>query len=700
MIKKLIIARHTGFCFGVARALELARAAEPPLWCIGPPVHNEAAVEQLRAEGIHIAESLDDVPEGAGVMLRSHGADKALCEALRGRRVVDATCPCVARIHNIVQTKSGEGRRIMIFGSAEHPEVRAVASRCADAAVISSLEELAARGEDDRRKPYCVVSQTTAHRGKWEECVYFLKKHYTNVEIIDTICGTADTRRREAEEMAAKADILVVVGDNASSNTRNLAACAPNAVIVPSSRRLPALLRERCVTVAVTAGTSTPASIIEEVVKKMEEMMNAEVGTAEEQAPQEADTPETRADEAAADNGESFAELLESSVKTLYTGDKVTGVITAISPTEVSVDLGTKHAGYIPVDELSEDPSESVQEKLKVGDEIEVFVVRVNDVEGTTMLSRKRLEVVKSWETVEAARESGAVLEGTVTEENKGGVVVSVKGVRVFVPASQSGLPKDAQLSQLVSQKVRLRITEFNRARRRVVGSVRAVQQEERKAASDAVWESLEVGKTFEGTVKSLTSYGAFVDIGGIDGMVHVSELSWQRIAQPSDVVKPGDRLTVRVLGFDREKKKISLAYRKPEDNPWTKFLNACRVNDVLDVKVVKLMPFGAFCEILPGVDGLVHISHLAHHHVAKPSDVVNEGDVIKVKLIAVDCEKKKISLSVKALTEPEEDEGDGGASDTEAVAIPLTPEDAGGESPDGDAMPDGEAADAEKGEA
>ena len=386
--------------------------------------------------------------------------------------------------------------------------------------------------------------------------------------------------------------------------------------------------------VGITAGASTPAWIIKEVNKTMSEITNVE--TVQE---------------------ENFAELLEQSIKTLNTGDKVIGTVTGIGNTEVQVDLGTKHAGYIPYDEVSTDPSVKPEDILKVGDEIEVFVVRVNDQEGTVQLSKKKLDGLKVWDDMTAWAENKTTVEGTITEENKGGLVANVKGIRVFIPASQSGIAKGGDMAGMVGKTVQLKITEVNRARRRVIGSIRAVNSEARKAAQEKIWSEIEVGKKYHGTVKSLTSYGAFVDIGGVDGMVHVSELSWNHIKTPADVVKVGDEIDVYVISFDPEKHKISLGYKTAEMNPWNQFMTKYSVGDVVDAKIVKLMTFGAFAEILPGVDGLIHISQIADRRIGKPEDVLSEGQDVKVKITDVDAENKRISLSIRALLEqPEED--------------------------------------------
>jgi ribosomal protein S1 len=446
-------------------------------------------------------------------------------------------------------------------------------------------------------------------------------------------------RQTEAAELSARVDVMVVVGDRRSANTRHLTEiCRENCgkvLQIESADELSPEFFSGCHVAGLTAGASTPASIIMEVLTTMtEENINTTV-------------PET---------SESFEEMLEKSFKTLNTGDKVTGIVTAIGTTEIQVDVGCKQAGYIPVSELSSDPDVKPEDVVKVGDEIEAYVVRVNDVEGYATLSKKRLDAVKLWEDIETAVEDKTVLEGTVTEVNKGGIVVSVKGVRVFVPASQSGMPKDSDLGQMVKQKVKLRVTEVNRARRRVVGSIKSVLNEERQAAQAAIWAGIEVGKHYDGVVKSMTSYGVFVDIGGVDGMVHISELSWSRIKNPAEVVSIGDHLDVYVISFDPEKHKISLGVKDRTQNPWDVFMNTYKVGDVANVRIVKLMTFGAFAEVVPGVDGLIHISQIADRRIDKPSDVLSEGQMVDAKITAIDEEKKKISLSIRALLNGEEE--------------------------------------------
>lgn len=357
------------------------------------------------------------------------------------------------------------------------------------------------------------------------------------------------------------------------------------------------------------------------------------------------------------ETGEDFAAMLEESLKSIKNGEKVTGTVIAVSPTEVQVDLGAKQTAYIPIDELSDDPSYKVEENIHPGDEIEAVVVRVNDGEGLISLSKKRVDQLKGWETIEAAKEEHTIVEGVIVEENRGGVVATAFGVRVFIPASQTGVPKDESMAKLVKTKQSFYITEINRQRKRVVGSIRAVQQEARKAAAEKIWETIEVGNEYEGTVKSLTSYGAFVDIGGVDGMIHISELSWGRIKHPSEVVSIGDTVKVYVIGLDKENKKISLGYKREEDNPWNIFTSQYAVGDTAKVKILKFMPFGAFAEIVPGVDGLIHISQIADHRIAKADETLSVGEEVDAKIIDINDEKKKVSLSIRALLTGEGDE-------------------------------------------
>lgn len=672
-MSRVILAKSAGFCFGVSRSVKMAEELlkSGPCKSLGPLIHNEDVVSDLARRGLEVISDPSEVRPGDRVMIRSHGVSKAVEDALRaaGAEITDATCPNVSRIHRLVAEASANGRQVIVIGTAGHPEVQAICGRCTEPVVVGNAAELAnwlENNVDKRTEPSTVVVQTTQTENNLRECEKLIKKWCTKAEIFDTICFATSIRQEEAVKLASACGAMVVIGGKNSANSLHLAElCAErcaNTQFVENSAQLDTGVLRDVKTIGMTAGASAPSWIIKEVLDKMsDEIMiqeNPEAAPVEEapvqavEQPAEEAAPAVEAEAAPAEK--SFDEMLEDSLKTIYNGDKVSGVVVAITPTEVSIDLGTKYSAFIPTTEFTEDGEVKLEDAVHVGDTVEAIVVRVNDVEGTAQLSKKRMDAVKNWADIEAAQEAGTVVEGTVTEENKGGVVVSVKGIRVFVPASQSGLPKDTPMTQLVKQKVRLKITEVNRGRRRVVGSIRAVLQRERREKAEAVWNEIEVGKVYHGVVKSLTSYGAFVDIGGIDGMVHVSELSWSRIKNPAEVVSVGDELDVYVIGFDKEAKRISLGYKKAEDNPWTKFVNTYKVGDIAQVKVVKLMPFGAFAEVMPGVDGLIHISQIANRRIGKPDEVLSVGDVVDVKITAIDNDKQKISLSIRALSEPE----------------------------------------------
>jgi (E)-4-hydroxy-3-methyl-but-2-enyl pyrophosphate reductase (IPP and DMAPP forming) len=667
-MKQFLVAESAGFCFGVRRSVEMAESVLARFGsCLsyGELIHNDDVVSALQEKGMRVIASPSEAGSGDRVIIRAHGVSSSVIDYLEaaGAEVVDATCPRVKHIHRIVSRAAEEGQYVLVIGMRNHPEVEAICGWCGACSVIESEEEASAWAQlhpDLVDHPICVVVQTTQTQRFFKNCVNSLKKRCTNLRIFDTMCFATFTRQNEAAELASRCDAMVVIGGKHSANSLHLAqicqeAC-PNVQFVERAAELDLVKLAGCETVGLTAGASTPSWIIKEVRKAMDELKveetiaveeATEATAAEEKAPEAAPATETPAEEV------SFDAMLEESLKSIYNGEKVTGVVTGISGTEVTVDLGMKYTGFIPTTDFT-DAGEKVEDCVKLGDEIEALVVRVNDVEGTAMLSKKRLDNIKFWDDVEAAAENGSVVEGTVTETNKGGVVVNVKGVRVFVPASQTDLPREAELGQLLKNTVKLKITEVNKARKRVVGSIRRAAAAERHAMREELWNTIEVGKRYKGVVKSLTSYGAFVDIGGVDGMVHVSELSWGRIHNPAEVVKVGDELEVYVIGFDKDAHRISLGFKDPEANPWKLFTDQYSVGDVASVKIVKLMQFGAFAEVLPGVDGLIHISQVADHRIAKVDDVLHVGDVVDAKITAIDNENQKISLSIRALLEPE----------------------------------------------
>ena len=640
-MKKIILAETAGFCFGVQRSVDEAErilSEGKGLKSFGELVHNDDVIKALEKKGMRVIDSPDEIISGDKVIIRAHGISKAVFDdiSFRGADITDATCPKVLAIHKIVANASAKGRFIIIIGMRSHPEVEAIAGRCDENIVVGDVDKLSrffAENPEIRDREVTAVVQTTQTRANFEACSELVKKECTKAEIFDTICSATFSRQSEAAELSSVCDTMVVIGGKNSANSIHLAEiCSEHCSdvrFIERAEELNSVAFGEDVKIGVTAGASTPAWIIKEVVNQMSEEVKVE---------------------------QTFDDMLEESLKPIYNGERVTGIVAAISGTEVQVDLGAKYSGFIPTAEF-EDAGVKVADILKIGDEVEAIVVRVNDVEGTAQLSKKRLDSQKFWEDIEAASEEGEAVEGVVTGVNKGGLEVNVKGVRVFVPASQSDLPRDADLSELLKQNVKLRITEVNKARKRVIGSIRKVASAERKAAAEAVWNDIEIGKKYIGKVKSLTNYGAFVDIGGIDGMIHQSELTWGRIKHPSDIVNPGDEVEVRVIGFDKDARRISLGLKNPDDDPWKAFTDKFKAGDIAEVKIVKLMPFGAFAEVMENVDGLIHISQLSNKRVENASEAVKVGDIVNAKITAIDEEKQKISLSIRALLAPAAEE-------------------------------------------
>ena len=635
---KILKARTAGFCFGVDRAVKLTyQLAEEghKVATLGPLIHNPQCVADLESKGVVTAAGLDDVPAGYEVVIRSHGVGVDVYEAIAERGLVlhDATCPFVAKIHRIAKRASDEGKTLLVAGDKTHPEVQGIVGHTrGEVFVFADLDELKAwQGPKNGQNGIIVVAQTTFQVTKWLECTNFIKKDYTNAEIFDTICNATWTRQQEAEDLSRKCDLMVVSGGHHSSNTQKLVKVAEKhtkAVTVETAKELLPEWFEGVGTVAVTAGASTPSSIIEEVLNSMSEEIREEMSFAE-----------------------MFAES-EANLKPVFAGKVVEGTVTSITPNEVQVDIGTKHTGFVKLSELTDDPAARAEDLVKVGDKLDLVVEKVNDQEGVAYLSRKKLEARKGLEEVAKAAEEGTVMEGVVTETNKGGVIVLVKGVKVFVPRSQATMRRDEDINALVKQNVKLIITEC--AGRKIVGSINKVTAEENAAKREAFWADVEVGKTYTGVVKSLTAYGAFVDIGGVDGLCHISELSWNRIKHPSEVVSVGDTIEVYLKALDPENHKVSLVYKKAEDNPWEKLKNEYPIGSVFTAPVVSITKFGALVRILPGVDGLVHISEISNERVEKVGDVLKVGDEVNVKLLDVDFDKKRISLSMKALLDDE----------------------------------------------
>ncbi|MCI6221297.1 MAG: bifunctional 4-hydroxy-3-methylbut-2-enyl diphosphate reductase/30S ribosomal protein S1 [Subdoligranulum sp.] len=637
---QIILAKTAGFCFGVNRAVKLTYELLEqgrPVATLGPLIHNPQVVEDLESKGAITCDSVDDVPDGCEVVIRSHGVGQSVYDKISTRRLAyhDATCPFVTKIHKIAARAGAEGAMLLVAGDAKHPEVQGIVGHTTGKvevfANLAELEKLLP--ELTQQKSIFAVAQTTFNVQSWETCKEFLKNQCTNAKIFDTICNATWARQQEAEDLSQKCDHMVVIGGHHSSNTQKLlqvAARHTKAINVETADELDKDWLNGARIVGVTAGASTPSSIIEEVLNCMSEEIRDDM---------------------------SFEEMLAASeAKPLYAGKIVKAKVISVSPTECVVGIdGSKHTGIVKLSEMSHDPNAKMEDLVKVDDELDLVVVKINDQEGVDTLSRVRFEAQKGMKDVSEAAENGTVMEGDVMEANKGGVVVNVKGVRVFVPRSQATMRRDEDYTKLVGQHVKLVITEC--AGRKIVGSINKVTAEENKAKRDEFWKNVEVDKQYTGVVKSLTSYGAFVDIGGVDGLCHISELSWNNIKHPSEVVSVGDTIEVYVKSYDPENQKVSLGYKKEEDNPWEKLKNEYPIGSEFEAPVVSITKFGAFVRILPGIDGLVHISEISNERVNKVSDVLKVGDMVKVKLINVDFDRKRISLSMKAcLDEAAED--------------------------------------------
>ena len=676
MSKKIILAETAGFCFGVDRAVNLVYSLVndgKKVCTLGPIIHNAQLVGDLEQRGVKIIDSIDECPDGYMVVVRTHGVEKSVIDDIENKNIdyVDATCPFVKKIHRIVK-KFDSSVPVLVAGDVNHPEVIGIRSYCNGKSFVfkndEELQKILQNDYIDKNKKIICVSQTTFSLEEWKKCEKIIKKVCTDCEIFDTICNATADRQNEAYEISKKSDAMIVIGGRHSSNTcklRDVSSAHCRSFLIETADELKSIDLSPYNVIGVTAGASTPSVIIKEVLKSMsEEIKEKEVETTSAVTEEVVETAETAdkavkepAVKASADGEASFEELLNESFKENENSKVVTGTVVSITPTEVYVDVpGRKQTGVVAFNDLSAEPIDKCEDVVSVGDEIDLVIMKTDDQDGVLKLSKKLVDAQKGWDDIVAAKENDEILEGTVTQIIRGGVLVTTKGTRVFVPASLSGVPRNQELDSIKGQTVRFKIIDINPARRRAVGSIKVVADAERKKKQDAVWATLEVGKKMTGTVKSLTSYGAFVDLGGIDGMIHISELSWSRIKHPSEVVKVGDTVEVTIKALDEETRKISLGFKNIEDSPWEIMKRDYPVGSVVDARIVSFATFGAFANILPTVDGLIHISQISWDRIQTPQDVLKIGDVVKAKIIDIDYDKKRVSLSIKELLDkPEE---------------------------------------------
>ena len=623
------VAKYAGFCFGVDKAVKTSFELnyDGNKYTMGELIHNRNVIEQLEKKGIKAIDNLDGLKEGDCVIIRAHGIGKKLYDDLNALnvKILDATCPYVKRIHEIVKKEYEAGNRIVIVGDSKHPEVIGINGWCEGKSLIIDDEKEA------EQLPYfdektVVVAQTTFKRTKYEDICEVLKKKFAFVLKFDTICNATVQRQSEAEKLSREVDVMIVIGGKNSSNTQKLFEICkencPETYLIENADELP-LFDKNARTVGITAGASTPEMVIKEVIFHMEGMMNGHEGEI------------------------NFSEALEMTMTELKTNEIVKGKIIGYNNNDVFVDLGYKADGLIPMEEFLDDPDFDPEKDLKPGDEIEALIVKINDGEGNVLLSKKRVDSIRGFEIVEEAFKNKTPIEVIIKEIVKGGAVADYKGVRIFIPASQISDRFVKDLEPYKGKKVKLVITEMA-SRRRVVGSCRAIIEAEKEAKAEVFWNDVEIGKEYTGTVKSLTNFGAFVDLGGVDGLVHVSELSWKKVDDPSSILKVGDVVNVRVINFDKEKQKVSLGYRKMEDNPWYNIEEKYPVGSVVTGTVLRMVPFGVFVELEEGVDGLVHISQISNVRLGRPEEVLEVGQKVEMKILDINTELKKISLSIK----------------------------------------------------
>ena len=649
---EVILAKTAGFCFGVERILNFVENAAKSgnVYTLGPVIHNKIVTEALRQRGVVAIESLDEVVQkDALVVIRSHGVPPAVYTALEasGLRYADYTCPFVRKIHLLVAEDAAAGRGILVLGDRYHPEVVGILGHAGADALVAEDETVLSQLVLTPSKPYTVVAQTTFSTKRFDLLVNNIKIRIPDAKIVNTICGATRERQEEADRLSREVDVMLVIGDRGSSNTRKLyETCKKNqdkSFFIETIAEIELKSVSSNDRIGITAGASTPPAIIKEALLSMSEY-EATVGN------------------------ESFEEMLNESFVTLHTGDIVKGTVIQVANGEVSVNLGYKSDGLIQRGQYSDDPDVDPAAELKEGDEIEVFVVRVNDGDGNVLLSKKRVDSQKGMAELEEAAESGAIINGKITEVVKGGVIAIVNGARAFVPSSQVSNRYVEDLSTFKGKEFDFKILEFDKAKRRIVAGRKELASKEADVAKEKVFATIEIGVKMEGVVSRIADFGAFIDLGGVDGLVHISQLSWGRVKKVVDVLKEGQAVTVTVLDVDKEKGKISLTMKDAESNPWYNVDQKYAIGSVVEGKVVRMVSFGAFVELETGVDGLVHISQIADKHVVKPEDELKIGQIIQVKITDIDLNSQKISLSKKAA------EGVMGGADVEEDAAVEEP--------------------------
>lgn len=624
---EIIIAENAGFCFGVKRAIKLAEKtlnSTKKAYSHGELIHNPQVVSKFSEKGLKAISDFRNEKPGT-VVLRSHGTHPDVKKEieLSGHKYVDCTCPVLLSMYRKIEKKIKEGYEVIIIGNALHPEIKAMIGYCGEKySVINSVEEA---NLIKNKKNLYIISQTTNLVEKFLEISDIIYSNNDNVIIENTICDATTDRQVSCEELAKKVDCMIVIGGYNSSNTNKLYEVAKEfcevVYRIETLSDLPLSEVVKYKKIGLTAGASTPDWLIEEVVEGMEMFSKDE-----------------------------FMEQIEDSIKRIYPREVVKGTIIYVTDTEVMVNIGYRSDGIIKLDELSSDSTKKPKDLFEEGQEIDVYVIKLDDGEGNVVLSTRRVESLKNWTNLVEKFNNKELVSAEILKEVKGGLLASVDGINAFIPGSHITTKFVKDLTQYIGQTIECEIISVDDKKKKVVVSRKSIEEKELNEKLDSAWSKLNVGDIVKGTVRKLTDFGAFINLGDLDGLVHVSDISWNRIKYPSDILNVGDEVEVTILKLNREKNRISLGLKQLLKKPFELFLENNKVGDVVEGTVVNLVDFGVFVKLNEGVEGLVHISQISYDHVEKSSDVFNVGDVVTVKITGIDEENQKISLSIKEL--------------------------------------------------
>lgn len=639
-MSKIILAEHSGFCFGVKQAidktlneLDIKKNKEGRIYTYGPIIHNDIVIEDLRSKGVEIIRDLDKATKDDTVIIRSHGESKDFFDRAieRELNIIDATCPFVKKIQEIVHKAQKEERQILIIGDKNHPEVVGINGWCENrATIINSKKEAESILEGD----FLIVCQTTIKKELAEEVLQVLDRKNMSYEFKNTICSATALRQQKGRELSKKCDCMIIIGGKESSNTKKLYEIAQknckNTFFIEKKEDLLLHQLKKYNTIGIATGASTPESVIKEVIAAMSENIT-----------------EMRM--------EDFMDEIEQSLKLPKQNEIVKGTVHQVTEKEVVVNMGCKKDGIIPKEEVRLEENQKLSDIFKVGDEVRAKVIKTDDGEGVITLSAKKLEVFAHWKEIQDAFESKSVLSVNVLRAVKGGVLAAYKEVVGFIPMSQLSDRHIESADEFIGKTLPVKVSRVDNKRGKAVFSRKVILREERKAKAAKLWETIKIGDIVEGKVMRFTEYGAFVDLGGIDGLLHISEISWGKLRHPSELLKIDEIIKVQILDMNEETGKIALGLKQTQPEPWSLISDNYATGDIITGKVIQITEFGAFVELEPGIDGLVHISEIANHRVEKVSDELNIGEEVKAKILDIDLERRRISLSIKKTLVPDE---------------------------------------------